>query len=206
MTFDQQDYAARYQALSELDLLALARTYESLNGQAQPALRSEFARRGLEPPLLEEPDNQPQARHLVTVRRLRDLSEAIVIRGFLESNGIPVYLQDENLVRLDWQVSNFIGGLRLQVEADDEPSALALLEDPIPGHILFSESPDQRESFAQPHCPVCHSLEIDFQGTGRKAAITSLYLFAIPLPTGPESWLCNHCGARWQADEDDQPA
>jgi hypothetical protein len=50
---------------------------------------------------------------LTTIRRCRDLSEAIVARSLLESSGIDVNLCDENLVRLDWQVSNFIGGIRL---------------------------------------------------------------------------------------------
>ncbi len=75
----------------------------------------------------------------------------------------------------------------------------------MPEQIPFNGAPGQPGRFEQPHCPVCRSLDIDFQGTARKAAIASLYLFAIPLPTGPASWLCNDCGARWQADEDDRP-
>lgn len=207
------ELAARYRALADPALLALAQDYDALTDEAQTALRAEFAQRGIEPPLLDEPEDetdQTEERRLVTIRRFRDLSEAIVARGFLESNGITVFLQDENLVRLDWQVSNFIGGLRLQVEASNQQRAVALLDGPVPEQIEF-DGPSEKASgepasFHQPHCPVCHSLDIDFQGTGRKAAIASLYVFAIPLPTGPESWLCNHCGARWQADEDDQPA
>jgi hypothetical protein len=38
----------------------------------------------------------------------------------LECAGIYVFLRDENLIRLDWQVSNLIGGIRLEVEAKDE--------------------------------------------------------------------------------------
>lgn len=59
--------------------------------------------------------NNQQMAHLTTIRRFRDLSEAIVARSLLESGGIEAYLCDENLVRLDWQISNFIGGIRLQV-------------------------------------------------------------------------------------------
>ncbi len=120
MGSDLQEFAERYRALSEPDLLLLAHRYDDLQEPAQVALRAEFSRRSLDPPLLDDPAELATERRLITIRRFRDLSEAIVVRGFLEANGIPVYLQDENLVRLDWQVSNFIGGLRLQVESADE--------------------------------------------------------------------------------------
>lgn len=119
----QEDLVASYAKLEEPELMELARTYDSLTDSAQSALRAEFARRGLEPPLIEEVP-EPEFRSLITLRRYRDLSEAIVARSLLESAGIAVYLRDENLVRLDWQVSNFIGGIRLQVDAANEQSAL----------------------------------------------------------------------------------
>ena len=105
----------RYREMAEAELLEAARSYADLNDGAQAAMRAEFARRGIEAPLVEDGDEM-EARRLVTVARYRDLSEAIVARTMLESAGIGVYLRDENLVRLDWQISNFIGGLRLQVD------------------------------------------------------------------------------------------
>jgi hypothetical protein len=56
---------------------------------------------------------------LVIIKRYRELSEAIVARSLLESAGIVVALCDENLVRLDWEISNFIRGIRLQVDSED---------------------------------------------------------------------------------------
>src|SRR6202008_3613019 len=120
------------------ELMALAQGYDSLTDDAQTALRAEFSKRSIEPPLV-EPEALPEKRNLVTIRRYRDLSEAIVARSFLESAGIPVYLRDENLVRLDWQVSNFIGGIRLQVEADDEQAAVELLNQPVSPTIELPE-------------------------------------------------------------------
>ena len=127
---------------------------------------------------------------LITIRRYRDLSEAIVARSLLESCGITVYLYDENLVRLDWQISNFIGGIRLQVESTDEQDATAALDSPAPTEIDYGL---QASTYRQPHCPHCGSTEIDSEGSSRKAALTALYVFSVPLPLGPKTWRCYNC-------------
>ena len=44
--------------MSEIELMDLARGYDDLVDEAQAALRAEFARRGLEPPLIEEEEPQ----------------------------------------------------------------------------------------------------------------------------------------------------
>jgi len=194
MTLGPDPFAARYAGSSESELLAVARDYDSLIEPAQAALRAEFARRGLEPPLVADESDEPVQRQLITLRQYRDLSEAIVARTMLEAAGIPVYLRDENLVRLDWQVSNFIGGIRLQVEDSDAQAATELLNQPVSEFISL----DDGVAFEQPHCPHCDSLEISFEGAGRALAITSTFLFGIPLPLGRKSWVCNDCGTRWE--------
>ncbi len=190
MASDRNEMDANYAAMNELELMQIAQDYDSLTETAQSALRAEFARRHLEPPLIE--DEEP--RELVTIRQYRDLSEAIVARSMLESNGIEVYLKDENLVRLDWQVSNFIGGIRLQVDSDDAVTAVDLLSQPVPPTIEMGEG----DEFIQPRCPACGSAEITFEGASRAAALPSLLLLAVPLPTGGETWSCSACGARWE--------
>ena len=151
MDLESKDIAESYKNMPEGELLELARSYDSLTEIAQAAMRAEFARRNLEPPLIEYEEDAPERRKLVTLCRYRDLSEAIVARTLLESAGIYVFLRDENLVRLDWQVSNFIGGIRLQVEDKDEAAAGELLRQSIPGVIPF----DDEEDFVQPQCPKC---------------------------------------------------
>ena len=198
MNLDPEDIAEGYRKMVEGELLRLARSYDSLTDTAQAALRAEFSRRDLEPPFIED-EAEPEPRNLVTLRRYRDLSEAIVARTLLESAGIYVFLRDENLVRLDWQMSNLIGGIRLQVEAKDEAGAAELLQQSIPAVIPF----DPDDDFLQPQCPKCGSTDITFQGSARGAALASLYVLAVPLPLGPETWLCNSCEARWEDTEDD---
>jgi len=196
-----EEFAAAYASLSELDLLRLAGQYDTLTDPAQAALRAEFAKRGLEPPLVDGPTDQLDSQTLVTIERYRDHSEAIVARSLLESANIPVYLADENFVRLDWQMSQLVGGIRLQVAPADEAAALELLRQPAPDPIDFAAG----QSFAQPHCPVCTSTDIAFQGQSRDVALPTLFLIGIPVPLGAETWLCNHCGARWEDSAAENP-
>ena len=134
---------------------------------------------------------------LVSIRRYRDLSEAIVARSLVESAGIFCFLRDENFARLEWQISNLIGGIRLQVLAEDVEAATELLDQPIPDNFSFEGVDD----YQQPRCPKCQSVDISFESSSRKAALVSLYLFALPVPLGTSSWLCNHCECRWTDDE-----
>jgi hypothetical protein len=115
--------ATKYAEMSDLELYELAVSYDSLTETALTILQKEMTRRSLDLPENEGHETPATSRNLVTVRRYRDLSEAIVVRTLLESSDIPVYLRDE---RLDWQISNFIGGIRLQVGAEDEQAAFEL--------------------------------------------------------------------------------
>jgi len=186
--------------MNEGELLHLAASYDSLVEPVQEALRGEFARRKMEPPVLEDRGwDEVTSQRLVTVRRYRDTSEAIVARTVLESAGIFCFLRDENLVRLDWQISNFIGGLSLQVRPEDSEAALELLSQPIPESISFESA----GKFDQPHCPRCGSIAITFEGRSRSAALVSTVMVGLPLPLGGESWRCDACWCRWNADGDD---
>jgi hypothetical protein len=192
-----QELANNYGKMSESELVKLALSYDSLTEPAQTALRAEFATRHLDPPTIEDLET-PSATGpgFVTLRRYRDLSEAIAARSLLESAGIAAYLRDENLVRLEWQISNFIGGIRLHVEQADEAAAAEFLRQPIPDKVPY----DEQAEFAQPLCPKCGSKDITFQGSSRGAALASLYFLSLPLPLGQETWLCNSCDARWVDD------
>ena len=180
--------------MSEVELHSLLADWHSLIPEARAALAAEFASRNLdfEVPTLEE-DAPPDFRELVTIRSYRDLSEAIVARAVIESARIFCFLRDENLIRLDWQVSNFIGGIRLQVGASDVEAGRALLSHPIPNEFVI---PDQKE-FSQPRCPRCTSTDITWERKGRKAALASLYLFSLPFPRGSGSWHCSSCDLHW---------
>jgi Putative prokaryotic signal transducing protein len=206
MTPGPEDLAAQYALMSETELLEFARSYDGLMEVAQVALRAEFARRGLEPPLVEVPD-ELEFRPIVTVRRYRDLMEAFLGRSLLESAGIQSWIADENLVRMDWFYSNMVGGMRLQVDEHDETAAREILEAATTQTITYGEE----EVYVQPTCPKCGSVEVTLgDGTERGRSFVALAVLGIPVPPREAAWHCEACGAHWAHAEDvegreDQP-
>ena len=198
MTPTPDDFAAQYALMSEIELMELARSYDGLLEIAQTALRAEFARRGLEAPLVEEPE-ELQFRPLVTVRQYRDLTEALVGRSLLESAGMTAWIADEHLVRMNWFYSNLVGGVRLQVAEEDEAAARELLEEAAPPPIPYGGE----EVYVQPTCPKCGSAEVTLgDGTEQGRSFVALYTLSVPVPPREAAWHCEACGARWEGEED----
>lgn len=66
---------------------------------------------------------------LVLLERCFDLTQAHMIRGFLESNDIPCFLMDENHSAIAWHLTIAIGGARIMVFENDLEKAQSLLAD-----------------------------------------------------------------------------
>jgi hypothetical protein len=66
---------------------------------------------------------------LVTIATYDLPAKAEVERLVLEQEGIQTYLADDNMVRLDWFLSNAIGGAKLQVAEADAARAVEILEE-----------------------------------------------------------------------------
>jgi hypothetical protein len=56
----------------------------------------------------------------------------MVDRTALESAGIQCFLYEDNLIRLDWFVSNAIGGAKLVVSENDAADAAKILAEKRP--------------------------------------------------------------------------
>lgn len=195
------NFAERYRVMSETELMDLARGYDDLVDGAQAALRAEFARRGLEPPVIEEeqPIADDEARP-VTVGQYRDLPEGLVARAVLEEAGIQCFLTDENTVSINWGLSNAVGGIKLQVAPEDEAAARELLSEPAPEQFAT----DSGEEFVQPVCPKCGSMDVIANDPDRKVMAVSM-LTRIPLPhRRPQEaeWRCMECDSTWVDDEE----
>ncbi len=63
----------------------------------------------------------------VILRRYSEMPAAFVEKSVLEDAGIECYLQDENVVRLDWFWSNAMGGIKLIVREKDAVEAEKIL-------------------------------------------------------------------------------
>jgi hypothetical protein len=123
-----------YSGMTDEELEELADDLTALTDPARQTLNGEISRRGLifiprkSPPPTEDTD----LGDLVTVRKFRDLMDADLAKGLLESVGIESFLIDENMVRIDWLISNGIGGIKLQVKSEDAEAAIEVLDQPIP--------------------------------------------------------------------------
>jgi hypothetical protein len=195
---ERQRLVKTYAAMTDGELQRLARSAESLTDMAWDALEDELDRRDLECPT-ETPDDstgprtQIEMRELITIRQFRDLPEALLAKGCLESAGIECYLADDNLVRMDWFISNFIGGIKLNVRAVDVENARALLDDPILEGIYVQGI----GLYEQPRCPKCQSLDVNFQELDAPIAYMSAFL-RLPMPVQRPGWRCHGCDAEWK--------
>jgi hypothetical protein len=66
---------------------------------------------------------------LVTVATFMTVQEAVMARGFLEANGVGVFMADEAMSRIASYLIPMTGGIRLQVRREDAETARELLAD-----------------------------------------------------------------------------
>lgn len=185
--------------MTDSEMRNLGQHYASLTDEAQTLVRAEFRRRGLETPTEEEEPSADALARVTTIRQYRDQAEAIMARSVLESAGIGCYLRDENTIRIDWLWSNLMGGIRLQVAAEDVEAAEAVLSQPIPESIAVSGEPD----YEQPKCPKCGSLDTSLNNFEAKVGATSMLILGFPLPSPVEKddWHCHSCGCNWSEED-----
>ena len=185
-----------YAAMTDGELQRLARTPEALTDLAWEALEDELDRRHLKIPFDDAtPKQELDLRRLVTIRQFRDLPEALLAKGSLESAGIECFLRDDNMVRLDWFISNFLGGVKLCVQPEDAAKAKSLLDEPILEGLYVQGV----GLYEQPRCPKCNSLDVSFRELD-PAAYLSMAV-RVPIPFHREGWRCRSCGAEWEEEE-----
>jgi hypothetical protein len=192
--------ARTYAAMTDDELQRLARDPEALTEIAWDALEDELDHRNLEAPVEGvQPREEVTLRSLVTIRQFRDLPEALLAKGSLESAGIECFLRDENLVRLDWFISNFIGGIKLSVKPEDATKAQSILNEPIlEGLYVHGVG-----LYEQPRCPKCNSLDVSFRETD-PAAYLSMAV-NVPIPLRRDGWRCRTCNAEWKDEGEEAP-
>ena len=201
---ERRRLAANYAGMTDGELQRLARHAESLTELAWEALEDELDRRHIDSEH-ESPDEESkdvsarresvEVQELLTLRKFRDLPEALLAKGSLESAGIECFLADENLVRLDWFISNFIGGIKLNVRPADFANAQKLLDEPILEGLYVQGI----GLYEQPRCPKCQSLDVNFQELDRPIAYMSAFLH-VPIPLQRPAWRCHACDAEWEDD------
>ncbi|MEZ5464143.1 MAG: DUF2007 domain-containing protein [Lysobacteraceae bacterium] len=156
---------------------------------------------------------------LVTVARTEMAPEAHILRGRLEAEGIPAFIQHEHHVTMDWLVSNALGGVRLQVPVECAQEAAAILRAVRDGelHLISdAESSDVRAIPADddtetevmqvrdsnPACPDCGKPGEARWTSGRGLVLALLFIQALPWPWRRAHWQCCHCTRTWSTREE----
>ena len=183
-----------YSAMSDEELGQIADSGDELSAIAQEAFRAEVARRGLKitiaPPRGEDVF---EFNETVTLRQFRDLPDALLAKGSLESAGIQVYLVDDNMIRMDWFISNLLGGIKLKVRVEDAEAASEILNQPIPAMIDV----EGVGNFEQPQCPRCQSLDVSCEELNKPISYMTAYA-GVPVPVYKKGWSCHGCGHKWE--------
>lgn len=124
---------------------------------------------------------------MITIATFSKPEEAHLLRMRLEANGIPAFVQDENLVQMDWLYSNAIGGVRVQIYEEDIPQAKELLK---------QESIDSEDAVVV-QCPFCSSNNTEMDELPRRISFLSLLLFHFPLLLSKHRYKCKNCDRSW---------
>lgn len=127
-----------------------------------------------------------------TIASYRDLLLAELAKSKLESEGIYCFLENENLVGVNWLYSFAVGGVKVRVKAEDVEAALEILNKD-----QSSVLDEMEEDFPPPTqdevCSKCGSSNLELLDASRKAGALSL-LLAFPFIFFRKRYRCKDCG------------
>lgn len=137
----------------------------------------------------------------VLLRRFRDMPDAFLFQSILDSADIECFLSDENTIRMNWFLSNLLGGIKLFVRAADLGAALDLFNQPV----LESFDVEGIGEYQQPRCANCNSLAVSFNGLSKPVDYVRA-IFGGPRPLHRSLWQCDSCGQHWTESDERPPA
>ena len=128
-----------------------------------------------------------------TVAVFQYSSEAQILKGRFEAEGIRTFLADNHTIDTDPLVSNAIGGVKLNVLEEDKSAALEILD----SINRYSVDDEGRQII----CPQCGSSKIDFftSVTGIKSLtffLFSFMMYALPIYVKYD-YRCENCKKRF---------
>jgi len=191
---ERERIAGVYAGMSDGELEKVATTGYELSDVARGALQAEISRRGATIAIASDPGfDVYELNETVTVRQCRDLPEALLAKGSLDSAGIESYLVDDNMVRIDWFWSNLLGGIKLKIRPEDVEAATEILNQPIPEKLDIEGVGE----YEQPKCPKCQSLDVSYRELNKLVSYGSAYV-GLPIPVHTKAWSCHICHHEWE--------
>jgi rubredoxin len=127
--------------------------------------------------------------------------EAHLARTKLESEGIPCVVGDENLIRVDWLLSNAVGGVKLMVPRSEVERARDALR-PRPRLVVVAERGEPSDGDLI--CPRCRSDDVYYSRYNRRIAGVFILLLGFLIPWRDRRWACTQCGYEWKTAREAQ--
>ena len=124
---------------------------------------------------------------MITVGTFSKPEEAHLLRARLEAGGVRAFVQDENIVQMNWLYSNAIGGVRVQISEEDIQEAQAILKQ------AQFDLPDVVDI----DCPQCGSIEVGPDELPRRISFAALLVLNFPFLFAKHRYRCSACGATW---------
>jgi hypothetical protein len=126
---ERQRLANSYKEKTDIELQELEEDAGSLTEAAREILQLELMRRGLEPAPKEVVDdsNVPPPADLIVIRKFVHIAGALAAKSALDAANVPSFLGDENTIRIDWLLSNALGGIKLWIKREDRAAAEEVL-------------------------------------------------------------------------------
>jgi predicted RNA-binding Zn-ribbon protein involved in translation (DUF1610 family) len=125
----------------------------------------------------------------ILVGRYQYTSEALIYKGKLESEGVDVFIRDNNTVDANPLYSNAIGGVKLFVNREDEKKTYSILSQ------ISEFSLDENNQLMK--CPKCGVEEIDMITSVKDIRSLILFMFSMLLVLLPfyskHKYKCRMC-------------
>lgn len=134
---------------------------------------------------------------LKTLTNCYDPMEAHILRARLEAEGIPATVADDQHVTANWPLSVALGGARVQVPAEFEAQAEAVLRAYHDGD--YEQALAEETGLPADACPACGSTAIDHRVPVRQKALAIgvFLLGSATFPTRSSAARCDGCGHEW---------
>lgn len=142
----------------------------------------------------------PERENLVTVATFSDVLEAKIVQSMLESEGISCFMQDENIIGINWMLSAAVGGVKLKVRESDLNEASLLLSENTKMIMVPDFASDERAqiNIDAVRCPECGSDNVVREKLSRRAFFLSWMFLGFPLPFFRNSYSCLSCLQTWK--------
>ncbi len=121
--------------------------------------------------------------------------QAHLARTRLEAEGIPCVVGDEHLVRVDWLLSNAVGGVKLMVPRAEIERARDALR-PRPRLVVVHGRGDENDG--EMICPRCRCDDVYYSRYSRRVAGIFILLLGFLIPWRHRHWACTQCGYEWK--------